>query len=135
MVSVLLLEDNPELSEKYEKSLKNSGFEVYPSNGSDLKNILNRHVIDLIISDTILKTRYGDQYGHELCRQLLEDERTKRVMNGTLIIGMSIIGDYKEYWRGVASNFLHKEDVDDLGSVVRSIYSSFKGTRKLPKPI
>ena len=120
MTKVLLVEDDSDLMRKYKIDLLNSNFEVAcATNGSEMEKILRGEKFDIIVSDTDLGVHIKG--GDEVCKDLLN----KGYLKSTLIIGMSAVRDYDEYWKGIAHDFKYKRGITDLGASVKDIYSKF----------
>lgn len=120
MTRVLLIEDDASLRKTYESQLKREGFEVTSaSNARDAKRLLINERFDVAVSDTEIG---NGKWGDKLFRGMKGSEQTK----GMLIIGMSSARDYEEYWKDVASDFIHKNRYLDLGVSVREKYARFR---------
>ena len=71
MFSVLIVEDDKELSELYCTVLSDNGYKVYTAqNGEIALKIIHESYIDLMICDVMMPKMDG----YELTKQLLEDE-------------------------------------------------------------
>jgi DNA-binding response OmpR family regulator len=116
---VLLVEDGRSRHAEYRRSLEVAGFEVYSAyDGTEVAGIVEAARPAIIVSDTDLPTVDGD----EAVRPLFEAGQ----LDGVLIIGMSSASEYERHWDGLAHQFRHKREFDDLGETVSAIYGKFK---------
>jgi len=119
MANVLLVEDNPLLSQEYAESLDKYGFRVISVyDGSEVEEIIDKENIDIVVSDTDMPLVPGNV----ACKQLLDSGKIKN----KLIVGMSSSRYLNEYWKGIAHNFIPKKKIHNLGKIIQTLYMRFK---------
>ena len=124
MVTVLLIEDEREEAEEYLMGLQQAGVDVVWVKKDDCKG-LSLDDIEIIISDTELGSRDGD----EICKELY---RLGKIDN-TLLIGMSSDRDNDQCWARLAHEFLYKRGITDLGKTVKLLYNVYLKHPGMPR--
>ena len=106
---ILLIEDNKEDASFAKRTLEEKGYEVFEAfTGKDGIDMALSKNPDLILLDLILP----DMTGEEVCRQLKEDKRTRKI----IIIILSVkdeIEDIQELFRRGANDYIIKPPVPE----------------------
>jgi len=124
-ITVLLVEDNFSLRRQYLAGLVKSNFSIIcAEDASEIESIINKWHIDIIISDTELKTSAS----YVECERLLQEGKLAHI----LIIGLSNNRNNSSLWKGLGAEFLHKKEISDLGTKVKNIYNRFKKEQYKP---
>lgn len=114
MTQIMLLDDDKELLEIYDKIFKMNGFEVIScENGERALNALGKNQISVVISDIIMPKMSGI----ELLRQI--KKRTPETEVIMLTAEGSISGAVEAVKEGAFSYIVKPADVDDLISNIR----------------
>lgn len=117
--TVLLVEDDPELRERYASSLRQAGATVITvDDGPGIEEVVSQKAIDIIVSDTNLPTLDGDL----ACRRLKEQGR----LGGVFVLAMSDDRDCEIFWKGIAHDFLYKGGITNLRTAVLTRYRDFR---------
>ena len=124
--SVLLVEDDKELRERYVEELEEYNYSVHTaSDGGDVESIVDECDVDLIVSDTSLTDMDGDW----ACRELLDSGKH----GGKLIVAISTARSYETHWHGIAHEFVCKSDIAHIGTTISAIHQRFEELGGYPR--
>ena len=117
MFKILIVEDDKELSQLFQKVLEKSGYQVKSaSDGAQALEVLDREYIDLIISDIMMPVMDGLETAEKIRKSGREDAGT------VIIIAMSANAFYDDIERsikaGMNTHIAKPIDADELVNII-----------------